>query len=299
MKRKIVKQGEATLTVSIPAKWASKFTLKPGDEVDLREQDKTLIISASSNDGPKKELIDLSTITYLSKRIVAAKYLKGCSEIDIRIGSHSQAKGIRDRVRSMQGFEIVQQTKNSVIVKEVTGSSVIELVPLMRRIFSMVNTVGQESLISLRAKETDLSYLEDLEQSINRFTDLCFRAINLQGADSYIKMTSLYTICFLLEAIADKMKDLLIFIRTCKVVLPSDIIDLYEDLLKMIKMLEEVIYSFSYEKADKMARAYENILASIQSKITKRKAEHVVVLMHIRSIAEFTIWAMNQQLINT
>jgi len=38
MKRKLVKQGGTALTVSLPAKWAKKYDLKAGDEIDLVEE---------------------------------------------------------------------------------------------------------------------------------------------------------------------------------------------------------------------------------------------------------------------
>ena len=37
MKRKIVKQGSATMTISLPATWIKKFNLKVGDELEIDE----------------------------------------------------------------------------------------------------------------------------------------------------------------------------------------------------------------------------------------------------------------------
>ena len=48
MKRKLVKQGGTALTVSLPAKWARKYNLKAGDEVEGEEEDWTLIVSLKS-----------------------------------------------------------------------------------------------------------------------------------------------------------------------------------------------------------------------------------------------------------
>jgi len=36
MKRKIIKQGHNTLTITLPSKWAHKLNLKAGEEVDER-----------------------------------------------------------------------------------------------------------------------------------------------------------------------------------------------------------------------------------------------------------------------
>ena len=47
MKRKVVKQGAATLTISLPSKWTKKFELKNGDEINLNEKGDALIVTNS------------------------------------------------------------------------------------------------------------------------------------------------------------------------------------------------------------------------------------------------------------
>ncbi|MBW2987388.1 AbrB/MazE/SpoVT family DNA-binding domain-containing protein, partial [Candidatus Woesearchaeota archaeon] len=45
MKRKVVKQGSATLTVSLPTSWTKKYNIKPGDEIEMEVQDKAILIT--------------------------------------------------------------------------------------------------------------------------------------------------------------------------------------------------------------------------------------------------------------
>jgi len=47
MIRKLVKQGPATMTVSIPKDWIDRFHLRNGDEVNIEEKETKLIISSS------------------------------------------------------------------------------------------------------------------------------------------------------------------------------------------------------------------------------------------------------------
>ena len=61
MKRKIVKQGAATMMVSLPSKWVKKNNLEKGDEVDIDEQDKELIITPEKKVEKKKQVtIDIT-----------------------------------------------------------------------------------------------------------------------------------------------------------------------------------------------------------------------------------------------
>jgi bifunctional DNA-binding transcriptional regulator/antitoxin component of YhaV-PrlF toxin-antitoxin module len=43
MKRRIIKQGHNTLTITIPRKWADQYMLKAGDEIDLIEKENIVL----------------------------------------------------------------------------------------------------------------------------------------------------------------------------------------------------------------------------------------------------------------
>ncbi len=296
MRRRIIKQGAATLTISLPSKWAKQHNLKGGDELELEENNNNLTISAIKAATILRDGIDLQKSPHIAKAVIQSRYIKGIDEMEIAVSNREQAKRVQEIIRGIQGLEVIKQTKNTLVVKDMTAGT-LDIDPLVRRIFHMVLTAGQEALSAFKTRETDLAYLEDMEQSINRVTNLCLRIINRQGAESHPKITALYTICFLLESIADEMKELLEFIRVQKVVLSSDAITVYSSLLNYLKQLEETIYNFSYEKANMMGKTYEAVLMAIQTKLLKKSKEETVVLMYFKNILEFAIWAMNQRLI--
>jgi phosphate uptake regulator len=67
MKRKVIKQGHNTLTITLPNKWASRFNLAAGDEIDLNEKDNGLFISTEKHSEKKRaefslEDMDIPTI---------------------------------------------------------------------------------------------------------------------------------------------------------------------------------------------------------------------------------------------
>ncbi|PIN75340.1 hypothetical protein COV18_04085 [Candidatus Woesearchaeota archaeon CG10_big_fil_rev_8_21_14_0_10_37_12] len=298
MKRKIIKQGIATLTISLPAKWTKQFKLNAGDEVELSEQGKNLVVSTGQTARPVRETIDLNQAKGMPRLVTTMKYIKGCDEINAKICNREQAQQVQERVRALQGLEIVEQTKNELLIKDITEQANVQLDPLIRRVFHMLNTLGQESLTAFKHKETDVSYLEDLEQSINRFTHLCLRTINKQGMDNISKTTATYTICFFLEAIADEFKEVLQFTRINKLQLSNASLEIYSDLLYHLKQFEELFYDFNLEKANTMAKTYDKILHKIKTNLTKKTPKDTVVLMHFKNILEFLIWAMNQKLVS-
>jgi len=44
MKRRVIKQGNNTLTITLPRKWASSANIKAGDELDIIEEGDNLKI---------------------------------------------------------------------------------------------------------------------------------------------------------------------------------------------------------------------------------------------------------------
>ena len=55
MKRKIVKQGAATMTVSLPTSWIKKFDLRQGDSIDVQEIGKSLVMTTESQIRTEEE----------------------------------------------------------------------------------------------------------------------------------------------------------------------------------------------------------------------------------------------------
>ena len=199
MRRKVVKLGPATLVVSLPSKWIKKLGIKAGDEIDLEEQDKDLLIQAKAGHRLTKESIDLTGIDSLIKRIVASKYLKGDDEIEIKIDSPEKARLVQKRVNELIGMEIIEQSKDRLLIKDMGGSSEDTFDSIIKRIVYLLNQISDESLKAIKNKETDLEYLEDMELNINRFTDYCFRLLNKKGYSDMKKTSVYYCLLFLLE----------------------------------------------------------------------------------------------------
>ena len=68
MKRKIVKQGAATLMVSLPSAWLRENKLGKGDEIDLEVFDDNLFVSATNIDIKREIEITLHDLAETSIR---------------------------------------------------------------------------------------------------------------------------------------------------------------------------------------------------------------------------------------
>ncbi len=60
MKRKVVKHGPSTLIVSLPVKWTKNNGINPGDELEVDQIGKKLIISTESTPESRTTEIDIT-----------------------------------------------------------------------------------------------------------------------------------------------------------------------------------------------------------------------------------------------
>jgi phosphate uptake regulator len=297
MRRKIIKQGAATLTLSLPAKWTKKLNLKAGDEIDVEEKDTTLVMTPPNIAKHTRETIDLSKLDTLLKRIVSAKYLEGVDELEVKFDSLNKARLIQQRVREMIGMEVIQQGKNHLVIKDISGITENAFDPILRRVFFMISAVADESLHTLKQKETDLAYLEDMEANINRVTDHCFRILNKYGYTEYSKTPVMYTIVMLLEQLGDEYKMFTNYITKNKVVPEPSIIALYDRIQRLFKKFEGLFYEFSYEGAASLAKERDSIVHEIDKKLNGTKsAKETYVLRSLREMTELIVRLMGQTL---
>ena len=84
MRRKVIKQGHNTLTVTLPGKWVNKMGIKPGDELDVTDQDRGLLISTEKGPNLSSITVDISDLTpALIWRYILSAYRAGYDEIRV------------------------------------------------------------------------------------------------------------------------------------------------------------------------------------------------------------------------
>ncbi|MBS3056589.1 MAG: AbrB/MazE/SpoVT family DNA-binding domain-containing protein [Candidatus Aenigmarchaeota archaeon] len=94
MRRKVIKQGHNTLTITLPSSWVNKFNIKTGDELDVREQGKILSIGTEKSSGTSSVTIDISNLTPpIIWRYILSVYRAGYDEIRV-IGFGKSKKNI-------------------------------------------------------------------------------------------------------------------------------------------------------------------------------------------------------------
>ena len=228
MKRRLIKQGVDTLTVTLPKSWITANNLRSGDEVDIAEQDNTLQIACEKRLLEKRKTIDISG---LSNPIVWRKFIgayrTGYDEIKIIFESQNKEYDIvyssiahmerrlkmktmdmlQDMVYRFVGMEITDQQQNFCIVKDLGGVSKDQFDDALRRIFLLLMSMVGDLQQAMQENNPEmLTGMAGTDTNIDRFTDYCLRCLNRKGNHRFSKTPTIYSYILTLELVGDELK---------------------------------------------------------------------------------------------
>lgn len=317
LKRKVIKQGHNTLTVTLPSKWAEKLNIKPGDEVDLIEQGKDLKISSEKkDDGTDVAVVDISGLIIPSVwRFVSSAYRAGYDEIKIIFENKgfsreiytaftydtiqllngddakqlSPIEAIQALVNRFIGFEIIEQKPNYCVIKDLGHTTSKEFDNTLKRIFLLLQTMSEAVLETAKeGKREGLKGINIIDTNLDRFEDFCLRIINKEGCSDFRKVPTMHTLIFLLELVGDEYKRLGLHMLKMKSI-SKNVIKFLENTDKLIRAYYDLYYDFSKEKTD-----YIYKLDFEDAKLYDRMKEGIIgedaeLLHHIKKIDRFII----------
>jgi len=282
MKRKVIKQGHNTLTITLPTKWASKYGIKAGDELELDEKGRNIILKSNNAVDIDKIQIDVSDMNERVLRwIMSSAHKTGYDEIEILNPSSRQIKIIHELIKELyMGFSIIEQTSSRCVLKAISKDVGSDFHLILRRAFLVTNSMAEGTLDILRKKDYDLlSGLIGLEHSNNQLTNFCERIINKIGHEEEKKNCFYYVITWNLEKICDDYKYICDHLPGKKLTIKKEIIDLLEETNKFFKEYYEIFYKFDMTTLSKLSEKGKRLLkeARSMSKLVKNEADFLIL----------------------
>lgn len=265
MKRKLVKQGAATLMVSLPSKWAKENHLDKGDEVALEEDGNNLIIKLSEDTKKEqKATIDVTNYSPLVNVVLIHLYIKGIDELEIKFSNPEVVKKFqKSTINQLLGFEIIQQSNDKMLVRDITGTATQDIDELIKRIFFILNSMVEEFTEALEKKQ-GLEPIIEIDTSVNKFVNSTLRILNKEGYKEAKKTPQIYGIISLLEEIGDIYKK--IAKQAQKTKPDKNQIEILKDTQKQLSLFKELLSNYEQEKEVNYANNYEMIKEKIQGK---------------------------------
>ena len=210
MKRKVIKQGHNTLTITLPSEWVKKLNIQSGDEIDLIESENSLVLNGKENGQERKITLDITSFNIpLLWRFFQGAYRSGNDEIKVlfdpnkkegedayhfytsqfdysKLGEKIPPKPplavIQSVVDRFIGMGIIETGKNYCVIKEMGESSVKEFDNSLRRIFLVVLQMFDRIIEAIEKNEIgDPSFCKEIhtiDLNVDRFVDYCCRILN-------------------------------------------------------------------------------------------------------------------------
>lgn len=180
MRRKLVKQGAATLMISLPSKWLKKFNLGKGDEVEVEESGRNIILGVDPKKKKFETEINLASLTETSIRtIITNVYRAGYDKVKLNFKDKAIIPIIEDVVEHyLIGFEIIKKTENSCEVENITEPSHEHFENIFSKIVLNIDELFEITEKRLLGEKHD--FLQ-VERKIKQFDNFCRRIIAKKG----------------------------------------------------------------------------------------------------------------------
>lgn len=235
MRRKVIKQGHNTLTVTIPTSWAKLHNINSGDEVEVDEQDSSLYISPHSKlDKNLSTTLDIKglDIPTIWKYLMAI-YREGYNEIRIefdpnihypdpfkiyklnesktkepkKLKEYSSLGVINYMAHRFIGLEVIESHQDYCILHDLAEPSQKEFETSLRRVFLLIQQMSEELGEAIKNNKPSLiEHTQEIDIAVDKFHDYCIRILNKTKFKGYKKSHTLFATLYLLELLGDEYK---------------------------------------------------------------------------------------------
>lgn len=326
MRRKVIKQGHNTFTLTLPIKWAKQQNLQPGTELEVSEQGNSLVVSILGSEGNEKAIekaeVDITGLPNpLLWRFVSSAYRAGYNEIKIDFEGIENDKGqmeefsyditdwfykgqlpkdrslrltpieaIQALVNRFVGVEITEQRQNYVIVKQFGETSYKEFDHAMKRIFMVIVSMSKDVLSAIESNDrSPLKAIHMMDTNVDRFEDYCLRVLNTKGYEDYKKTSTVYSTIFLLEMLGDEYKRIAKHAVEEKAHYSQPALDFFRQVHQQLETYHELFYNFERSKAIKIFENEEAFTIAAKKLFEKGTDQDKELLHHLKKITRFIV----------
>ena len=279
MKRKIIKQGHNTLTVTLPSEWVKKLNLQAGDEIDVSENNGSLLMNSKQHNLPKSTSIDIRGLSVpMIWRCFQGAYREGFDEIKViydstkerdgaynyyvsqfeyaRMGEKVPKKPVLDMIQEVVdrfiGVGVIDHKENYCTIREMGELTSKEFDNSLRRVFLLIMELFDKVIDLIKNNKIgDIKVcktLHTMDINVDRFIDYCCR-INSKINDSTFQKNKpiMFSTLFLLELLGDEFKYIVLHLAKSKKKV-DEIVPFVENVKEHFEMYYNLFYKFDREK---------------------------------------------------
>ncbi|MFC1722943.1 AbrB/MazE/SpoVT family DNA-binding domain-containing protein [Nanoarchaeota archaeon] len=188
MRRKLIKQGQNALTITVPADWVKNNDLKGGDEVEIQEDESRLIVVGKGALTEKETRLKVvKAPKWFIHNKIANAYKKGYDLIRIDIGPGVSFKTIEFAAAHLMGHALMDMSKEKAVIKNISLELEEEYPNLFRKSFYICKQNIRTILDDIKRQKYDnFEDVHDYAVLVRKYTDFVKRVINKnKGREDY------------------------------------------------------------------------------------------------------------------
>ena len=218
--RKLQLTGGSTYVVSLPKRWVVEARLKAGDTVFL-ETDPDGSVSIRPHPAERAQLRRRvfeekgeERRDHLLRKLIGA-YISGFNYIEVKFRPEMGPfvrRVARDFSRMVIGPEVIEETRNSVVIQDLSDTAELSAEKCLRRMHLTVRAMHEDALIALRTQDEALARdVAQRDQDVDRLYWMVAKQYNMAhtagsgsaDAGSRMALHNYRLIAKLLERIGD------------------------------------------------------------------------------------------------
>lgn len=264
MRRKVIRQGHNTLTVSLPIKWAKAHNLKEGEEIEVGERGNCLVLSKEAYKEAGEVNVD---ITGLDRNtiimLLEGLYTHGYNIINITT-KDTKAKWIlfdKDwgisqvvnyAVNLMIGAELVSSGKGKYTIEVLTEDSREKFEITLRRIFRLISGLFETYFEGIKKRQKNLVEEIDLQHfNVMKFSNYALRLLNKFGHEDASKTNFYFSLIQFLNK-AERIPKNVTGYTAKHLKLSPEALNLMKDIFGGFDMYQEIFYKYDLKKISEL-----------------------------------------------
>ncbi|QZX98506.1 phosphate uptake regulator PhoU [Halobaculum rubrum] len=158
--RKVQVTGGSTYTVSIPKEWATDNGVSAGTEVEFHPEGDSLFLTPVSEEGRTEGTLDIGELEGDQlTRAVMTMYVSGFDIIALEAPriTNDQRRTIRDSVQSLVGLEVLEETRDRVVIRDLLDSSELSIHNAVTRMRLIAVSMLEDAVDALTTGDEDMA----------------------------------------------------------------------------------------------------------------------------------------------
>ena len=248
MIRKAIKQGPATIMVSLPAAWIKKNNVQKGDNLYLTDNNTALILEVKPPEENKEIAIAINSREDYCPRLLTMPYLQGYNEITVHFKDPAVLNEIENEIKYLLGFEIIKSTQNSCTIKNISQGIETEFDNILNRLTNVLIFLGTETYSYIKKGDyTNIGLLKSCEIESNKLSLLCRRMLNTKGLRTEKNTYAIYCMVTFLEAVADEFRFIIEYLVEKKPILHTKTMAFFENINTMLQTYNQLYTKFDMQ----------------------------------------------------